>query len=101
MSSPYHTQTTPEYNRPNGRNINRRKKFQDSNSPMKIRPFGDLDDFIHKNRELSSRMEEQKRAEKERKMKQKIAQKIKNMGHEDWLFNCGGDKFLFNCKVTK
>jgi hypothetical protein len=101
MSSPYHTQATPEYNRPDRRNINRRKKFQDSNSPMKIRPFGDLDDFIHKNRELSSRMEEQKRAEKERKMKHKISQKVKNIGAEDWLFNCGGDKFLFSLKVTK
>ena len=68
---------------------------------MKIRPFGDLDEFIHKNRELTSRMEEQKRAEKERKMKHKISQKIKNMGTEDWLFNCGGDKVLFSLKVSK
>lgn len=101
MSSPYHTQATPDYNRPDRRNLNRRKKYQDSNSPMKIRPFGDLDDFIHKNRELSSRMEEQKKAEKEKKMRQKISQKIKTISSEDWLFNCGGDKFLYSLKLSK
>jgi hypothetical protein len=94
MSSPYNTQITPEYNRQDRRNINRRKKFQDSNSPMKIRPFEDLGDLMPLSRELATRMEEQRKAEKERKMRQEILQKIKNIDQENWLFNCGGDKFI-------
>ena len=46
MSSPYNSQMTPEYNRPDRRSMNRRKKFQDSNSPMKIRPFEDIGDLM-------------------------------------------------------
>ena len=99
MSSPYNSQITPEYSRQDRRTMNRRKKFQDSNSPMKIRPFEDLGDLMPLNRELTSRMEEQRKAEKERKMRQEILQKIKSMDQENWLFNCGGDKFIHNYQM--
>ena len=100
MSSPYSPHITPDYTRPDRRTVNRRKKFQDSNSPMKIRPFEDLGELMPINRELVSRMEEQRKAEKERKMRQEILQKIKNMDQENWLFNCGGDKFVWTYKLT-
>ena len=96
MSSP---KITPEYNRHDRRTVNRRKKFQDSNSPMKIRPFEDLGDLVPLNRETAARVEEQKKAEKEKKMRQEILQKIKTMDQENWLFNCGGDKFIQNYQI--
>jgi hypothetical protein len=99
MSSPYSSQITPEYSRPERRNANRRKKFQDSNSPLKIRPFEDLGELMPLGRELASRIEEQRKAEIEKKMRQEILKKIKNMDQENWLFNCGGDKFFWNYKL--
>ena len=83
MSSPYNSQITPEHIRQDRKSTNKRKSFQDSNSPIKIRPFEDLVDLMPLNKELASRIEEQRKNEKERKMKQEILQKVKDIDQEN------------------
>ncbi|CAG9324626.1 unnamed protein product [Blepharisma stoltei] len=89
---------TPGYSTPSreyaeSRGHPRRRKFEDSNSPLRIRPFEDCEDVFSFNKEVAARLEMQRKAEREREMKQEILQKIKALDQETWLFNIPGACF--------
>lgn len=85
--------TTPSRDYQESRGHQRRRKFEDSNSPLRIRPFEDCEDVFSFNKEVAARLEQQRKAEREREMKQEILQKVRGIDQESWLFNLPGAMF--------